>query len=47
MTIYIWNGKTWLKKAFRTQSKALAYINKHGITEYEDEFGYRTIKIGG
>ena len=47
MTIYIWNGKTWLKKAFKTDLKALAYIERHHITEYEDEFGYRHIKIGG
>lgn len=47
MTIYIWNGKTWLKKTFKTDLKAIDYINKRNITEYEDEFGYRTIKIGG
>ena len=47
MTIYIWTGKTWLKKTFKTDLKAFAYISKHNITEYEDEFGYRYIKIGG
>ena len=43
--IYIWNGKTWRKKAFNSESKALAFINKHNIVEYEDEFGYRTYII--
>lgn len=47
MTIYIWNGRKWLKKAFKTDLMALQYINKHNITEYEDYFGYRYIKIGG
>ena len=47
MTIYIWNGKKWRSVSFRTEEKALAYIERHGITEYEDVFGYRHIKIGG
>ena len=47
MTIYIWNGKKWRSVSFRTEKKALAYIQRHNIDEYEDEFGYRTLKIGG
>ena len=47
MTIYLWNGTTWLKKTFKNDLKALQYISKHNITEYEDEFGYRTLEIGG
>ena len=47
MTIYIWNGKKWLKMAFRNERMAMRYITKHNITEYEDMFGFRTIKIGG
>lgn len=47
MTIYIWNGKTWRKMAFKTEEKAFRYIDKHNITEFEDTFGYRYLKIGG
>lgn len=45
--IYTDKGKTRRKRAFKTDKKAQAFINKHGITEYDDEFGYRHIKIGG
>ena len=45
--IYTGVGKTRRKKAFKSDKKALAYINKHGITEYDDEFGYRTLIIRG
>jgi len=47
MTIYIWNGKKWRRLAFSTEARALAYIKRHNIDEYDDEFGYRHIKIGG
>lgn len=47
MTIYLWNGTKWLKKVFKTEEKAMRFIEKKNITEYEDYFGYRHIKIGG
>lgn len=43
--IYTWNGKTWRRRSFNSDSKALAFIKKHGITEWQDEFGYRSYII--
>ena len=45
--IYTRHGKKWRKKAFKNDYKALKYIERHEITEYEDEFGIRTLHIGG
>jgi len=47
MTIYIWNGKKWRSVSFNSEKEALQYVKANEIYEYEDEFGYRHIKIGG
>ena len=40
--IYTWTGKKWRRREFSTQEKALVFIARHNITEYDDELGYRS-----